>query len=684
MTGRGAGERNRRPASWLRRPDAPQLRLIAALFLLPPLLHLASADLVTFALVWFAAASLIRSRATAFDRMMISGGLLIGWACALSLLTSYWPWGLHPVALAEATAVLLAAVLLVQGPRPAGRRVPLRDRLRLLVPTRDLPLLFSVAASCAFLLYPVVRRDALGRLATVISAEDLARHAALYDTILRLGGLTSLHQGEAAETVTLGLGTYPQGSHLTMAVITSFLHGGTDRGPAITQISLFVALFTLVTAGLTAAVLWAVQRAAGPALRGWRGLALAVPTAVYLVVAELPRMHARGFLSEIFALGLLALLVGLAIRPLSRVREQLVALAALTVGVSFGHYLLLPAAAATVFAWAVVHRRGWRRHWPTALAVSATAGVLALFPPLVNAQSAGSADVLTLPGGIGPVGRNLLMPLVVAAFAALLTRRSLADKPRRVALITLAAISALCFGVMEYQLTVVGKTSYFYEKMIHQLLVIGVISFGAALLPMLGRRVIAGRSDRTAPGAHRTPAARLRTGVALLTATGCLGFAVLGNANPEGGPPGWPGSPGRTLLRGDDSQPEIARRIAAIDAQHPRDGRVPVSLAGTRVWREDKEDWGSAEDNIWLSVLNRNQGSAWEAWVWALSRHSAVEVVEFAASSRTPLRFYVDDASQLLADLKTLTAGGRYPELAVSVLTPDGDGDLTVQPLKSG
>ncbi|MGW2539731.1 hypothetical protein ACWC5I_02355 [Kitasatospora sp. NPDC001574] len=652
--------------------------------LLPPLFHLVSADLLTFALVWFAAASLIRSQSTALDRLMISGGLLIGWACALSLLTSYWPWGLHPVALAEATAIPLAAVVLVQGPRPARRRAPLRALLRRLVPTRDFPLLLTVAAAGAFLLYPILRRDAIDRLATIITAEDLARHAALYDTILRLGGLTSLHQTEAAETVTLGLGTYPQGSHLTMAVLTSFLHGGTARGSGLAQISLFVALFAVVTAGLTAALLWAVQRAAGPALRGWRGLALAVPMAVYLVVAELPRMHGRGFLSEIFALGLLALLVALAIRPLSRTREQVVALGALAVGVSFGHYLLLPVAATTVLAWAVVHWRGWRRHWPTVLATSLAAGALVLFPPFVNAKSAGSADVLTLPGGIGPVGRHLLLPVVVAAFAALLTRRSLANKPRRVALITLASVSALCFGVMEYQLITVGSTSYFYEKMIHQLLVIGVICFGAALLPMLGRRVIAGRSDPAAPGAHRAPSARFRRGLAVLTATGCLGFTVLSNANPEVGLQGWQGSPGRALLRGEGSRPGIAERIAVIAAHHPQDGRVAVSLAGTRAWNEPIEDWGSAEDNIWLSVMNRNQGRAWEPWAWSLTRRSAEEIVKFTEASAAPLRFYVDDTSPLVADLKALSAGGKHPALALSVLKRDGHGALTVQPVKLG
>ncbi|MGA5823950.1 hypothetical protein ACPC54_39640 [Kitasatospora sp. NPDC094028] len=644
----------------------------------PPLAHLISADLLAFALAWYTAATLIRSRTTALDRLVISGGVLIGWTCALGLLASYWPWGLHPVALAEATAVPLIAALLLQGPRPARRPVPLRARLRRLVPVRDRALLLPVAGAVAFLLYPIARRGAAERLALVVHSEDLGRHAALYDTILRLGGLTSLHQSEAAATISPGLGTYPQGSHLTLATLSSFLNGGATQGSALSRLSLFVALFGLVSAGLATAVLWAVQRAAGPALRGWRGLALALPTAAYLVVAELPQLHSLGFLSEIFALGLLALLVGLAIRPLGRISEQAVALGALTVGVSFGHYLLLPAAGAVVLAWAATHRRDCLRHWPALLLTAAAAGPLALFPPYINTKNAGSADVLTIPGGIYPVGRHLLIPVVVAAFAALLTRGSLANRPRRIALLSLASVSALCFGVMQYQLTTVGTTSYFYEKMLHQLLVVGVICGAAALLPALGRRTLAG------PGGTPSTGARLRKGLAVAAVTGCLAFTVVSNAQPDGAVEvGWQGSAGRALLRGADAAPGVSERILAIRNQQPQDGRVAVSLAGTRVWGDAWQDWASVEDNLWLSVLDRDQGAAARLWAWGITRHNAQDVVNLADTSPTPLRFYIDDTSPLLTDLRRLAADHRHPALAVSVLRYDDDG-VTVHPLDLG
>ncbi|MFD0278600.1 hypothetical protein ACFVHB_32480 [Kitasatospora sp. NPDC127111] len=686
-TGQGPGRGGGLPGPDLRRPDGRRLGFALALIGLPPLFHLLSADLLTFLMLWYAAASLIRSRATAFDRLVVSGAALIGWTCALGVVASYWPWGLHPVGLAEATALPLIAIRLGRRPEPAptttGRHLPVRARLRRLVPGRDLPVLLSAGLSFAFVLYPVLRRDAVGRLGTVVGAEDLGRHAALYDTILRLGGLTSLRQGEAFDTVTLGLATYPQGSHLTLAVITSFLYDGADHGATLGRLSLFIALFAAVTAALATAVLWAMRRAAGPALRGWRGLALVLPAAAYLVGSELPRMHSRGFLSELFALGLLALLVGLAIRPLNRAPEQVVALATLTVGVSFGHYLLLPAALATVLAWAVVHRRRWLPHRVTVLALGAATAALALFPVYVNHKSAGSADVLTLPGGIGPVGRHFLLPVVVAAFAALLTRGSLANRPRRVALLALTAISALCVGLLSYQISTVGQTSYFYEKLLHQLLVIGLICFAAALLPLFGRRVLAGQWNGAGTDRRGERPTRLRAGVTVAVATGCLLFTVVDNGQPDASPAGWQASEGRTMLRAALARPGVAARIAAIKANSPQDGRAVVSLVGDRAWGELEEDWASAEDNLWLSVLNRDQGRSWRGWEWALHRRSAQDLLNFAASSPVPLRFFVEEHSQLLTDLRALTAGRDHPELAVSVVHWDGDGDLVAEPMKS-
>ncbi|MER5864429.1 hypothetical protein [Kitasatospora sp. NPDC002040] len=655
-----------------RRPEPALLRFAAVLLALPPLAHLVSADLLTFLVLWVAAAALIRSRATAFDRLMISGTALIGWTCALGILASRWPWGLHPVALAEATAVLLIAIRAVHRPEPTASRPSFGTAVRRLVPVRDHPLLLTGGLTVAFFLYPLLRLTDVGRIATVIPAEDLGRHAALYDTLLRIGGLASLHQGDAATSLQTGMATYPQGSHLTLATVTTFLTGGTVPSGSIAELALFALLNSLVTAGLGVAVLWAVHRAAGPALRGWRSLVLLLPTAALLLVLELPQMQVRGFLSEIFALGLLAVLVGLAIRPLSRTREQIVVLGALTVGISFGHYLLLPAAGIVVLAWTAVHRRTWRAHWVLLLLTGAATGALALFPVYANLAQAGEAEVLTYPGAIVPVGRNLLFPLVAVALCGLLSKGSRANRPRRIALLSGSATAALAFVVMEYQLKSTGGTSYFYEKLLHQLLVVGLICFAAALLPLLGRRPVAG--EHRGAGPSRPALLRLRSGATVLVATGCAVFAVLSSGQPgRGAEGGWATSAGRGLLRNDYDRTDIAQRIAAIEAARPdHDQLLTISLAGSRAYSEPN-DWGSAQDNLWLSVLGQDQGRTWKAWAWGLYPRTPKEIVEYAAASPQPVRFFLDDP-ELLAKVKELAAGRPDPRLELYLIKPAGPG----------
>ncbi|MFB7474655.1 hypothetical protein [Kitasatospora sp. NPDC056184] len=643
---------------------------------LPPVFHLAGVDLLGFLLLWGAAATLIRSRTTAFDRLMISGVTLVGWTCALALIVGQWRHGVHPLTLAESTALVLVVVRALAGPAPARPGLPLGARVRALVPTRDHPLLLTSGLAVAFVMYPVLHRNAAERLALITSAEDLARHSALYDTILRVGGLVSLNQAEAATTVEENLETYPQGSHLILAVITSFLRNGRSHEM---QLSLFVLLYTVTAAALAVAVLWAVHRAAGPALRGWRSLALVLPAGAFLVVAELPKLYFNGFISELFALGLLAVLVALSIRPLDRIHEQLVVMAALVAGISFGHYLLLPAAGATVLSWAVCHWPSWKRHRVTALAASVVAGGLAFFPIAVNLSTAGSAEVLTVPGGITPVGRHVLFPLVAATLAVLLTRSARADRARRTALGACGSIVLFSFAIRQYQLQKTGDTSYFYEKVLHQLLVIGMVTAAAAVLPLFGRRILAG--ERHAAGSRSRRG--LRSAVAVLTATGCLLYGVVFNSQPDvSRAAGWEGSPGRNMLRGGQARWDVAERVTAIHASRPAgDKRVAVSLGGHRVWDEVKPDWGSSEDNLWLGVLNSDQGRSWRSWMWGLGRHGAGDILYYASIAPEPLRVYLDNA-ELAAEVRALARGKgkEAPDLEVSLLRRDASGRLVVEP----
>ncbi|MBM0274586.1 hypothetical protein [Micromonospora tarensis] len=85
---------------------------VHAAWLLPPVVLLGTA-------------SLLRSGRSLLDRMMLALALLAGLTCAVGLLFTVWPWGLHPVPVTglALTVLTVAAVLSRRAPRlprPAG------------------------------------------------------------------------------------------------------------------------------------------------------------------------------------------------------------------------------------------------------------------------------------------------------------------------------------------------------------------------------------------------------------------------------------------------------------------------------------------------------------------------------------------------------------------------------------
>ncbi|WP_441245743.1 hypothetical protein [Kitasatospora sp. McL0602] len=608
------------------------LGLLAA----PPLLHLLRLDLLTLALLLAAAASLFRSRLGLLDRLVLAAGGLTGWLCLLGVAASRWPWGLHPLAIAEATAVPLAAL--------AATRRPTLPRPT----TRDALLLLPVAATAWFYLGPLLREGFTGRLAAIYHGEDLARHFALYDSVLRFGGYLTFHRAEADITLQDGFQSYPQGSHLTLAVLTEFAFGGDVPSGAPAALSRFVLLAAGVLTACVGAVAWAARWTAGPALGRWAVLPLTAAAAGYLVLVEATPLLLTGFESELFGLALFALLAALVVRPLGRPGEQAVLLGALTTGISFAYYLLLAAALPLLLVWALAHRRRLPR-WPwLLLAVVGTAAAAAL-PVLANWKQAGSADVLVMAGGVMAVSRHLLLPLLALAALGLLTRAARRNAPRRAALGALAVTGAVAFALMRYQLATAGHVSYYYEKLLHPLVVVVVLALGAALVPAVGRR-------RGGP-----PWAVAVTAVV-------LGALVL-NSQPDhpGTQTGWAGSSGAAYLHGDRAAPASAALVTAIDATRPvPDPRAAVLLVEPHAG----EDPRFREGSLWLGVLARDNGLSWRAWIWGRWRHSAQEIADYAAAYPVPLRVYLDDPA-LAAETRRLADPDRLDVALIGYDTHD-------------
>ncbi|GAA2254825.1 hypothetical protein GCM10010430_43230 [Kitasatospora cystarginea] len=650
---KGAVPRLTRPL----RPVAPGLVPAAVLLLAPPVLHLLRVDPLTLALLWCATAARFRSRLTTLDRLVLSAGLLTGWGCLLGVLASLWPWGLHPVALAEATALPLAALALTRPGPPPRLALPLTDRLLLLA--------FAAAGWCC--LRPLLGEDATGRLAVLFHGEDLARHFALYDAVLRFGGYLVFHREQAAVALQDGFQSYPQGSHLVLAALTGFVRGGTGAPPALTSLGTFTLLTGTVLAACVAAVLWAACRAAGPAFGGWAVLLLCALTGGYLVLDEATGLLLSGFESEIFGLTLFALLTALVLRPLARPGEQLLLLGALTVGISFSYYLLLVTAVPLLLIWAVVHCRRLRPVRRAALAAAAAlTGTAAALPVLANWRQANSPAVLAMPGGALPVVRHLLLPLLAAAVLGLLTAAARRNAVRRAALCAVTTVAGLVVALRQYQLASTGHTEYYYEKLLHQLVVVGLIALGAAALPLFGPP---GRG-RTAAG---NPARAVRAGAAALVVLAAL---VL-NSQTDDGTSGWQTSRFAGYLHGDRAAPFSASLVTAVHVTRPvPDPGIGVLLTEPR----QGEDPRFYEGNLWLGVLARDNGRSWRAWIWGRWRRTPQEIVQFADRSPAPLRVYLDDPA-LAAATARLAGPGRAGRLEVVLVRYTGDGRPLIGPI---
>ncbi|MFB7662424.1 hypothetical protein ACFC1R_00540 [Kitasatospora sp. NPDC056138] len=644
-----------RPAARPGRLAPSALLPSAVLLLAPPLLHLLRADLLTLVLLWVATAARFRSRLSALDRLVLAAGLLTGWCCLLGVLASLWPWGLHPVALAEATALPLAVAVPARPARLFRRsfRVPLADRL----------LLLAMAAVGWCYLRPLLAEDATGRLAALFHGEDLARHFALYDAVLRLGGYLVFHPEQAAVALQEGFQSYPQGSHLVLAVLTGFVRSGTGAPESLASLGAFTLLAGAVLTACVAAVLWAACRVAGPALGGWAVLPLCALTGGYLVLAEATPLLLAGFESELFGLGLFALLTALALRPVGRPGEQLLLLGSLTVSLAFAYYLLLVPAVPVLLIWAVVHRRRLRPVRRTASAAAVLTGAAAALPVLANWSQADSPAVLAMPGAVQPVVRHLLLPLLALTVLGLLTRAARRNAVRRAALGAVLAVAGIVLVLRQYQLASTGHTEYYYEKLLHQLVVVGMAALGAAVVPLFGPP---GRRGRAETGADRRTAPLARAAWSGAAALAVLAALVL-NSQPDERitRSGWQDSRAAGYLHGADAAPFSAALVTAAHASRPvPDPRIGVLLTEPR----QGEDPRFYEGNLWLGVLARDNGRSWRAWIWGRWRHTPQEIVDFADGSPVPMRVYLDDPV-LAADTERLAGPGRRDRLEVALVS---------------
>jgi hypothetical protein len=477
------------------------LGALAASWLVPVLTHALAIDWVLPILLWVAVAALLRAGRTVLDRLVFALVLLLGAVPVAGLVISYWPWGVQPVPVAGFGFTGLVAIAALLRRRPA---LPTAWR------PADLVTLGLSALSFGAVFWPYRHADKTERFALIAAGGDYANHFELYDAIRRIGGYPFLHPGRAGAQLWDLLVSYPQGLHMTAAVLGSFVRSdGTDAPSALPELDTFVWFEPATFVFMCVAIVWALRWIAGPSLRPWLALPVGVLGISYVVFGDLLTLLWLGYWAEVAGLGEFAILVAVLVRPLPRMREQAVLVAALMVAICFTYFFLLPVVVVVILAWLWTYRRRLVGYRLFVLGTGLVAAALGAIMVYVNAAAISPTAHLTSGGTIlHPAKRTLFtMTFLAFALAAGAARRS---RVWRVYLVAQLASIALIIGIAAYQEAIWGVIQYYFYKAEHALMVVDVIGLGAAA-PLLSRLV--GRVGRADLRGRRVVPALMRAAV---------------------------------------------------------------------------------------------------------------------------------------------------------------------------
>ncbi|MBT8227198.1 MAG: hypothetical protein HKP61_17915 [Dactylosporangium sp.] len=641
------------PAGGQRRPElARRLALggagLLAAWALPLLAHVTGLDLVLPPLVLLAAAALVRGGRTLIDQVVVAAAGLFGVLCLAGLPITWWSLGLHPVPLA---GVALSALVVVAA--LARRRPVLRWRLR----APDGVVLGAMALVSGLVLRQFVQRDDVGRLALLAPGEDLARHFILYDAIERLNGYAFLRPEAVADLTAADHANYPQGLHFLVAVLGRFWRssGTAISGPVAMDWLVWCHVATYI--GFAVGVLWAVRRMAGPALSGAGALIAGGVATAYLFFGDPLTIFLRAFPNELAGLGLVAVLVALCARPLSDPREQLLALAALTVGIGFTYYLFMPVVVVAALGWLLARRRQVLRR-PVLLGAAVVWALPAAIPALHNPMANRGAQLL-LPGTAIPVDPEVLLAVFLVIAAALATGSGLRSPAWRLWAAAATASIMLAGGIAAYQYLETGRrTSYYGEKGYHLVMVLAIVGLAAVarLLP----------EPPTGPGRFRVRAL-LPAGALALAA-----FTLFGAVN---GPPSSSagGSYGTGLVRGREGVRRDGPAVA-YDAsrRYPQGaGRVTVDLS--------HGGWADFYGTLYGLAMQRTYvvGVGWYAFLYPDGDpRTLADLERQVLETALPIRFLVSDPE---AAFLTADPGAAHPgrDAGTAADTPGGEAAMT-------
>ncbi|MGC9666973.1 hypothetical protein ACNTMW_10515 [Planosporangium sp. 12N6] len=588
-------------------------------WLLPVCAHLLRADWLLPPLLLVGVMSIQRAGRTLTDRLVLAVVQLFGALCVAGLVMSVWPWHLHPVPVAGCAFTALVGLAAVTGRRP---RLPTRS------PAGDVVTWLATLAVAVAALVPFALRDLGGRIGLVAPGEDFARHFMLYDLIGRLGGYAFLHRGAAVAATPDGYGIgYPQGTHLLYAVLDRFVRSSAVNADPLTAMDVLLWCHLGTYVFLALALLWSVRRVAGPGPAAVALLPVLAVVSGVLYFGDLLAAFLRGFPNELLGLALVAVLTAVAARPLPRLGEQVATVAALLVGISFAYHLYLPYALAVTALWAFSRRRTLPRRLGF---VAVPLLPLVAITPLENRPS-GAGNLLLTPGTALPVDRPVLVAVVVVAVVGLVARGGWRAPARRLVAVALAVALGMVAVLFTYQYAMVGHSVYYFEKLLHMLLVVALVGLGSTA------RLV---STPDAAGPARARYAAVLAGLVAVVA----GLAAAGGQ--------WHSTPLassglRYGLGVEKGSPAGGRQAVDLVRRYPdADGRVDVVLTGT--------PYANFYGTLFTAAMQRNyrQGESWYVFLSPMRRHTLADLEAKVRTSPVPVRFVVGDprASFLSAD----------------------------------
>ncbi|GAA2019372.1 hypothetical protein GCM10009839_14800 [Catenulispora yoronensis] len=459
--------------------------LLAAAWAFPALTHALRVDEILPLAILLGTASLLRVGRDLLDRLVIAGALSTGLLIAAGMMFTFWPWHLHPVAVAGFSNTVLVVVGVVLHHRH-GRLPRLPERVR----ATDAIILAGPVVTWVLLRRPLRGKSFTDAFPFLMPHHDTANHFSLFDVIHRDGGYPFLRGGVKAP-YRFEMSGYPPGAHYLYALLDIFRRSSTDPGAPVGEVVRYSQYEVLGFCLLTLAIPWAARWIAGPSVIGWRRVLITATASAFAVFGQLVTMFQMSFDGEILGLAFLAVTAALMFRPPASVYEQILLAGVLLTAIATVYSMfLINAGIAAIIAFRT--RPAIRAAGPARdllIRVAAVAFAVSAVTVAAGLKLHPLSAMFTERGGFVDLPRGLMIALTIVAVAGVLTRTGRRSPVWRASAVTIGASFAIAVSMELYGRVRSGTPQYYSSKLVESSWVLTLCGIGALGLFLNGQRV---------------------------------------------------------------------------------------------------------------------------------------------------------------------------------------------------